>query len=149
MRGRGVGWVLAQSVLLVLAAALCIFAGDSPPRAVRIAGAVLAVAGVAVAAWAVVALGSSLTPFPRPKPEGELVTTGPFAFVRHPLYTGALLLVAGVSLAYSWWALLATGALAVLWALKASVEERHLARAFPTYAAYRRDVRARFVPRVY
>ena len=149
MRGRGVGWVLAQSLLLVLVAALCVFARSAPSPAVRVAGAALAVAGVAIAVWAVVALGPSLTPFPRPKPEGELVTTGPFAFVRHPLYTGALLLVAGASLAYSWWALIATGALAVLWALKASVEERHLARAFPAYDGYRRDVRARFVPRVY
>jgi protein-S-isoprenylcysteine O-methyltransferase Ste14 len=57
--------------------------------------------------------------------------------------------VAGASLAYSWWALIPAGALAVLWALKAHVEERHLARVFPEYDEYRRRVRARFVPHVY
>ena len=73
------------------------------------------------------ALGSGFTPFPRPADAGALVETGPYAVVRHPVYSGGILVFAGISLALSPWALVGTAALAVVWALKARVEERFLA----------------------
>ena len=107
------------------------------------------VAGAVVAGAAAVTLGGSLTAFPRPKASGELVTSGPFRAVRHPIYTGMLLTTGGASLVFSVWALVPTAALAALWSQKARVEERHLARVFPGYGEYRRRVRWRFVPFVY
>ena len=73
-------------------------------------GAVLAVAGIAFAVWAARSLGSSLTPFPKPLGTG-LVTSGPFAIVRHPIYTGGLAFFAGYALFASVPALILTAVL--------------------------------------
>ena len=113
------------------------------------AGVLLVFAGALVVAKAGRALGSGFTPFPRPAEEGVLVEEGPFAVVRHPVYSGGLLFASGISLALSPWALAATGALAVLWALKARVEERFLTDRYPGYADYCARTRYRLVPYVY
>ena len=73
-------------------------------------GAVLAVAGIAFAVWAARSLGTSLTPFPKPLGTG-LVTSGPFAIVRHPIYTGGLAFFAGYALFASVPALVLTAVL--------------------------------------
>lgn len=146
MSERGVGWVVAQSVLFALVAALCIGNDDVASAPVVLAGVGLMLFGALVAGAAAAALGRSLTPFPRPKASGELVTRGPFRVVRHPIYAGGLLFLAGASLIFSRWALIPTGALLVLWTLKSRVEERHLERAFPEYRDYARRVRGRFLP---
>jgi protein-S-isoprenylcysteine O-methyltransferase Ste14 len=143
--------VLAQFVLM----AAVLGAGLVPPawpsgaqRALSVAGVVLAVAGLLFAVWAGRTLGRSLTPFPRPVPAG-LVTTGPFARVRHPIYTGGLGLFVGYSFLTTVPALVGTVLLAVLWAAKLRVEERLLVSVYAGYPAYRRRVRWRLVPFVY
>jgi protein-S-isoprenylcysteine O-methyltransferase Ste14 len=110
------------------------------PRPVRVAGLPVAVAGAAIVARAARELGRSLTPLPEPRPEGVLVETGPYAVVRHPIYVGGLVFVAGVSLAAGPVPLGLSGALAALWSLKARDEERRLERRFAGYADYRRRV---------
>ncbi|HWG56914.1 MAG TPA: isoprenylcysteine carboxylmethyltransferase family protein [Gaiellaceae bacterium] len=120
-----------------------------PPRwpgAVQAAGALVAAAGAALAGWAARTLGRSLTPFPRPREDATLVTAGPFAYARHPIYGGGTLFFVGTGLVTSRAATAAAVALAALWWGKARVEERHLAARFPDYAAYRRRVRSRFLP---
>jgi protein-S-isoprenylcysteine O-methyltransferase Ste14 len=69
--------------------------------------------------------------------------------VRHPFYLGALLVLLGWSLVFSPWALVATGALGLVWALKATVEERFLLARYPAYAEYCERTRFRLVPFVY
>jgi protein-S-isoprenylcysteine O-methyltransferase Ste14 len=113
------------------------------------AAVALALSGAALAIWASRTLGSSLTPFPKPKDDARLATDGPFALVRHPIYTGGILFFAGCSLRFSWWGLAATADLALLWAFKLRVEERYLAARFPQYEEYRQRVRSRLVPYVY
>jgi cystathionine beta-lyase/cystathionine gamma-synthase len=73
----------------------------------------------------------------------------PYSVVRHPIYSGGILVFTGISLALSPWALAGTAALAVLWALKARVEERFLAATYPGYEDYSTHVRYRLVPFVY
>jgi protein-S-isoprenylcysteine O-methyltransferase Ste14 len=129
--------------------AVVVALGFVPPRWpdwLRLLGIPLVLAGAALAVWAVRTLGSSLTPFPRPRPEGVLVENGPYAIVRHPIYAAGIFFFLGFALLASISATLATVALAGLWYLKARVEERHLAARFPAYEDYRRRVRSRLVP---
>lgn len=109
----------------------------------------LVLAGMLVVAAASRALGSALTPFPRPAEGGDLVEAGPYGVVRHPVYSGGLLFASGISLALSPWALAATAALALVWALKARVEERFLRERYPGYAEYESRTRHRLVPYLY
>ncbi len=115
--------------------------------AAHILGWVFIAAGVGIAAATRVAMGSSFTPFP--KPRGALVTKGPFRLVRNPFYLGLLLICAGGSLERSWIGLGLTVLLGLLWAAKVRTEERYLAARFPEYADYRQRVRYRLVPFVY
>jgi protein-S-isoprenylcysteine O-methyltransferase Ste14 len=143
--GRGVGWVVAQFALIAVVGVGWL----AGPRiaALEVPGTILALAGVAVALWASRTMGRSLTPFPRPRDDGELITSGPFRFVRHPVYAGGILFFAGVSLAVGLWGLVGTTALAPLWWFKARYEEGMLLERYPEYAAYRERVRGRLVPR--
>ena len=113
------------------------------------AGVLLVFGGAFLIVQAARALGSGLTPFPKPAENGQLVDDGPYAVVRHPVYTGGILFAAGISLALSPWALGTTAVLAVVWALKARVEERFLAERYPAYADYCRRTRYRLAPYVY
>ena len=112
------------------------------PDWIRWLGAPLIAAGLAIALWGVRSLGRSLTPGTEPLPGAPLVTTGAYAHVRHPIYAGIVLALAGYTLAWSNWLL----ALAVLFAsrayfnAKAKAEEHWLVQRHPTYAAYIRQV---------
>jgi protein-S-isoprenylcysteine O-methyltransferase Ste14 len=101
-------------------------------------GWVVAALGVALAVWAGVTMGGSLSPFPRPPRDAELVTGGPFRFLSHPIYVGGVLFFAGLSLVFSVYGLVLTAALAIFWIAKARLEERHLTARFPEYGEYRR-----------
>ena len=83
--------------------------------------------------------------------EGQtVVSTGPYAIVRHPTYAGGLLLVVGMPLALgSYWGLLPIGAMmpVLLWRL--FDEERFLARKLPGYREYCARVRWRLIPGVF
>jgi protein-S-isoprenylcysteine O-methyltransferase Ste14 len=105
---------------------------------VALAGAVLFVVGLLLAAQAFWRLGPSLTPLPDPKPGAELVTSGAYARCRHPLYQAVLLCSLGVVLALGSLLHLALllGLCAVLGG-KARREERMLLRLHPGYVAYR------------
>jgi protein-S-isoprenylcysteine O-methyltransferase Ste14 len=142
-------WVVAQFVVM----AGVVVSWHFPPHyhvvALHWAGVAVALTGVALFVWARRALGASFTIFPRPKPGARLVTDGPFALVRHPIYGGVILVFAGCSLAFSPWGLAATLVLVLLWSGKSRVEERHLSERFPAYAEYRRRVRKRLLPLVY
>ena len=151
MSGRGAGWVVAQFALMAAVVAAGFLAPGWPQgtrSALSVAGIALVLAGVAIAVWAGRTLGRSLTPFPKPVPAG-LVTTGPFAVVRHPIYLGGLGLFLGVSLLTSIPALALTIALGLLWAGKARVEERLLTEVYDDYPAYQQRVRRRIIPLLY
>lgn len=75
---------------------------------------------------------------PDVKQGGRLVTTGPYAHVRHPMYVTVLLAGAAVLVWQpTWWRAGVLVALAVVLHAKAVVEETAMARAHPDYAAYR------------
>jgi protein-S-isoprenylcysteine O-methyltransferase Ste14 len=77
----------------------------------------------------------------------RVISTGPYALVRHPMYAGALVYLLGVPLALgSWWGLIAFAALAPFLAWRLLDEERFLAKNLPGYADYCAKVRWRLVP---
>ncbi len=150
---RGEGWVVAQLVLFA-AIGLGGLVGDVSvngglvPLALA-AGVVLIAVGLLVVVWGAAALGSNLTPFPRPRGEATLVETGPYRFVRHPIYSGVVLAAVGWSIATAApLALLPTALLALLFDAKSRREEGWLVEEIRGYAAYRARTR-KFVPGVY
>jgi protein-S-isoprenylcysteine O-methyltransferase Ste14 len=83
-------------------------------------------------------------------PEQKVISTGPYALVRHPMYMGALFLFVGMSLSLgSWWGLFAFLLIvpALMWRLLD--EERFLARNLPGYREYQKKVRCRLIPLVW
>ncbi len=141
--------VLAQVTLLTLFGVLVFLEAEAPvtltPPAVL--GGVLALLGVGIFAWSWAALGSHVSPFPEPTRSGEMIESGPYQWVRHPMYTGLILILLGVSIVLAASrALAATGLLAVFLWFKARYEERLLLGTYGGYGDYRRRVRGRLVP---
>jgi len=77
-------------------------------------------------------------------------STGPYAFLRHPMYTGAILVFLGAPLALgSWWGLLVVPVAVAGFAWRLLDEEKVLTNGLPGYAEYLRQVRYRLVPHVW
>jgi protein-S-isoprenylcysteine O-methyltransferase Ste14 len=77
----------------------------------------------------------------------RVVSTGPYAFVRHPMYSGTLLFFIGTPLLLgSWWGLALAPLFAVLFAIRSGIEERTLMAGLPGYGDYAACVRYRLVP---
>lgn len=104
----------------------------------EVVGTVLFAAGLGVAIWARVNLGRNWGMPTTEKAEPELVTSGPYRFVRHPIYSGLLLGLLGTALATNLTALILVAILGAYFYYAATVEERNLTAAFPEqYPAYR------------
>jgi len=104
----------------------------------------LTAAGLLFAVWARRHLGANWSGTVTIKQGHELIVTGPYAFVRHPIYTGLLVAIAGSALAVGEWRGVAAIALAALsFAMKLRLEERFMEQQFgDAYREYRRRVPA-------
>jgi len=96
--------------------------------ALFIVGIALMLLGIVVRAWAVIALGRNFTVFVQVRDEQPVVTTGPYRLLRHPSYTGLLLVCLGIGLALANWLALVVGVVVptVAILLRIRVEERTL-----------------------
>jgi protein-S-isoprenylcysteine O-methyltransferase Ste14 len=80
----------------------------------------------------------------------HVISSGPYAWVRHPMYSGVMLFFFGAPLLMgSWWGVLLAPLFAVLFAVRARIEERALVAGLPGYADYVARVRYRLVPGVW
>jgi protein-S-isoprenylcysteine O-methyltransferase Ste14 len=80
----------------------------------------------------------------------RVVSTGPYAIVRHPMYATALLMLLGIPISLaSWWGVLAWVALLPALAWRLIDEEHILMRDLEGYSAYRQEVRWRLIPHVW
>ena len=151
---RGGWWVAAQVPVLLLAILLPIWSSTGVVAGgigylVRGTGAILLIAGLGACVAGALALGPSLTPFPRPHVSSALVTRGIYGWVRHPIYSGLIALALG-------WALLWVSSIGLLYVVavflffdrKAAREEAWLRERYPDYGTYAGRVR-RFVPGIY
>jgi protein-S-isoprenylcysteine O-methyltransferase Ste14 len=136
----------AVAAQFALIGVLAVPARRDRPRSAVLAGRVLSSAGVLGVALSGRALGSALTPSPIPPGDAVLHTDGPYAYVRHPIYSALLLAAAGRAVSCGPRRAWAAAALTVLIDSKARWEERLLTRRFPEYAAYARTT-PRLVPR--
>jgi len=81
------------------------------------------------------------------KDEQKVISTGPYAMIRHPMYSGAFIMLLGIPLALgSWWAFIFVFLLfaAIVWRLLE--EEKFLSKNLPGYTGYRENVPYRLIP---
>lgn len=94
-------------------------------------GTIVFVSGLAFAVWARIHLGRNWGVPMTQRAEPELVTSGPYRYVRHPIYTGILMGLLGTALAINLYYLIALAVLTGYFVFSASVEERNMTVAFP------------------
>ena len=149
MGKRGEGWFLLQMILFAVILVVPRFPAVVFAPWLQGLGILLLAMGALFGTWGMIALGRNLTPFPKPIEGGALVTTGPYAWVRHPIYTGLIFGTLG-------WALFRANligvalavALFIFFDLKSRQEERWLVQAYDGYTDYQRRVR-KLIPWLY
>jgi len=125
------------------------FSWSAVPVSVVVAGDVLAALGFLIVFFVFkentfAAASISLSP------DQSVVATGPYAVVRHPMYTGALIMLFGTPLALgSWWGLVMFIPMIFIIAWRARAEERFLVKNLSGYKEYCQIVRYRLVPLVW
>jgi protein-S-isoprenylcysteine O-methyltransferase Ste14 len=107
-------------------------------------GAALTFAGLVFSVWARFALAGNWSDFVQIKHDHELIVDGPYRWVRHPIYTGLLLMFAGTALAVGEWrGVLAVGIVAASFWRKLRLEEAVMRRQFgEAYELYAQQVQA-------
>ena len=146
MKRGHVSWSRALRVRVVIVAVALVLARLGAFRGHRVTtdpwlaavGLVLFALGLGFAIWARLHIGRNWgTPMTQ-KEEPELVTSGPYRLVRHPIYSGILLAAVGTAVALSWLWLTVVALAGIYLMYSATVEERHLTEQFPEdYPPYR------------
>ena len=149
---RGSRWT--HLALIVSAFALIITGGLSigplarnilpQSNAVQVIGIIVTALGLLLAIWARVHLGRYWSGTIAIKQDHRLIRTGPYAWVRHPIYTGLLVGMAGTAIAVGEVSgLLATVLIFIAYYRKIRIEERFLVEQFgPEYVQYQHEVKA-------
>lgn len=145
---RSTGWLFVGAQFVLLVALLALPRADHWPSGSlgQGIGLVLIVGGLAIVGAASLGLGRGLTPTPVPNGRAELCTTGLYGVVRHPIYTGVLIIVLGIVVRSGNLVTLAVGVVtAIFFDRKAAWEEARLTEQFPDYPAYCRTT-PRLIP---
>ena len=116
------------------------------PRWMYFMSVVIMVIGLLICILAILQLSSSLSPFPSPKNNAVLITEGLYHHIRHPIYTGLMILTFGTGLFRgSWFNLLITLVLWLLLYFKSKYEEKLMISTFSEYYDYMKKT-GRFFP---
>ncbi len=109
---------------------------------------ILAGLGVIIIIVSMLQLNRNLSPFPTPKNDSELVLSGLFKYVRHPIYSGILMTTFFLAIYLnSGYKLIVVLLLAILFYYKSMYEEVELRKKFPDYESYQAST-GRFFPRL-
>ncbi len=120
------------------------------PAIMKYAGLFFLVLGGVFIGFSIFSLKKNLTPSPKPREEGTLVTSGLYGVVRHPAYSSILLAVLGVSLLLDdLIRLMLTVLLLIFFDAKSRLEESWLHKSYPEYANYKNQVTKKFIPWIY
>ncbi len=153
---RGEYWVIAQGILILVFALV-------PPNipnfidldtsvwqySIWILAAIFSILAVVFLGRSLFDLGQNLTPLPHPRDDGQLVKTGIYGIVRHPLYSGVIYLaLAYASWRMSWVHLLGSLVLFVFFDAKSRIEEVWLTEKFSDYSNYATSVK-KLIPWIY
>ena len=151
-QSRGELYVLVQAILLI-----ALFFGPKDllglPTKVNqglwLAGQTLFYLGIAIAIWAAILLGPNLTPLPKPKQNGELIRTGLYRFVRHPIYFRVILVCFGwAGIEQTLYTLVLAIILLIFFDLKSRQEEIWLTEKFSEYDVYKQNTK-KLIPFLY
>jgi protein-S-isoprenylcysteine O-methyltransferase Ste14 len=105
-------------------------------------GVALFLVGLGLAVWARVHLGRNWGAPMSEKVDAELVSTGPYQYIRNPIYSGIMLAAIGTAVAVSWYWLIAVALMGAYFVYSATVEEHTMERLFPdAYPAYRHSTK--------
>lgn len=112
-------------------------------------GSTLVILGILMGLLSVIQLNKNLSPFPTPIHGGELIETGLYKYIRHPIYTSILSTLLGYGLySASVYKILVTLILLVLFFYKSKYEERKLSSVFYKYPEYMNKT-GRFLPKIH
>jgi protein-S-isoprenylcysteine O-methyltransferase Ste14 len=143
------GTVLSVAAVLVVSAFDHRFGWSTVPTAVVVIGMVLVFLGLTMAQFVVIQnnyAGATVTV----EADQELVSTGLYGFVRHPMYVGTLVMMVGTPLALdSYWGLVGLAPALLILALRITDEEKMLREELDGYQEYMQKVPYRLVPGVW
>ncbi len=106
-------------------------------------GALLCWAGIALAIWARSCLGRNWSNHPDIKEDHELVTSGPYRFLRHPIYTGMLAALLGTAFLAGWFWIMVFIVAALVFIRRIQIEEGYMLKLFPAaYPEYKKYTKA-------
>ncbi len=141
---RFAGFRVAAILIILLLLRLRVLKGHTVTHDPWLQGIGLAIflLGLALAVWARVYLGRNWGMPMSEKVDPELVTTGPYRTIRHPIYSGIILAMAGTAVAVSVYWLIAVVLLGAYFVYSAVMEERYMAGLFPdAYPRYKQSTK--------
>lgn len=153
---HGEYWVLIQALLILSFAILPVYRpswlNTSSQQGLYLfwgVAAILGISGIFIFGKGLLDLGAQLTPLPYPKEEGQLVESGIYSFVRHPIYSGVIF----VAIAWTLWQislshLIASAILFIFFDAKANREELWLTQRYLQYSSYSQGVK-KLIPFLY
>jgi protein-S-isoprenylcysteine O-methyltransferase Ste14 len=154
-RQRIIAALLVLCVLALFAVSLVSVGIDyklsraSVPVPIVLLGDLLVASGL-ILVWLVFRVNTYAASTVTVEPEQPVVSTGPYALVRHPMYSGGLLLFLGAPLALgSWWGLVLFPPILVLIIWRLKNEERYLSTHLPGYRDYCDRVTHRLIPSIW
>lgn len=121
------------------------------PIALQVVGFVALAFAMAVTYWAM-ATNPFLSTIVRIQDDRGhyVVTSGPYRYVRHPMYAMMFFMYPGIALELgSWWALIPAAVIAIVFVIRTALEDRTLQAELPGYTAYAQRVRYRLLPSVW
>ena len=141
-RELGIRAVIAVVVVILVHAGTFRDHGLNPDPWLGGLGLGLCALGLGFALWARGHIGRNWGSPMTQKNDPELVTSGPYRLVRHPIYSGILVACVGTAVALSWVWLTAVVLAGIYFLYSATVEERYLTKQFPdAYPAYKRSTK--------